>query len=685
MPASANLFVRFGQLAEVDEALHRAHAWRLLPLLSGASADNATPLDLRAAVTRFLGPGSTISIDELMHAEMGIAASSWSQLDGAVWYVRIEDEAVLDRWFPHRRGNRGGNSRRAYSFRTDDGIRVCVHGNVVAMARRAGETSLLRETMALMRGRRGDTLRASPKYRSLVKHLPPRPLALVYMAGADTGKTVKSHSAVLWPAIDRAVVGMYEGDGRIELAIRARLLTPYRQGRLSHLATRRLLRLPQTTLLAAAFTIDFEQTFAQAAANPTSGPMGRYLTLFEALRGPAPPDPQPTTLLGEHVIVAWGQDLSQRGSTPQLALLLECGDARALRDEVNTVAGNLVNLLKAFDSAARTHPPTIQHSTHLGTTVTHVPLRSYAERSEVPLVQLLANLEPAWATIGNWFVFALSRDHLERILDAQIGLSPPLAAVRDLRALSLRNEDLMVLATVRAGLATDALDRWLGDLDAGKPSLLDMAWWQAPTSPTGGGFYTPSGRQFGIAMKERQEQSGTVEVARVYADTPAATGLQPGDRIIGIDGSLLDLSRPSADLRRRLEKSTADPGPTLRVQRGATTLDVLLPRDPNRDRKESANQNRDRKESADPNRDRRSGFARQSNPVSGGARSTSLRDEREAPGAYSAINPADAVRELASLGRTLQFAIFSVQASQEGLYSARLTLRFPPAQTPKPE
>ena len=37
--------------------------------------------------------------------------------------------------------------------------------------------------------------------------------------------------------------------------------------------------------------------------------------------------------------------------------------------------------------------------------------------------------------------------------------------------------------------------------------------------------------------------------------------------------------------------------------------------------------------------------------------------------------------ELASLGRTLQFAIFAVQASEENRYSAQLTLRFAPTGT----
>ena len=721
VPASAKLFVRSRRLAEVDEALHRAHAWRLLPLLSGTPTD-APPFDLRTAVMRFLGPDSTISVDQLMRAEMGIAASSWSQLGGAVWYARIQDEADLDRWFPGRRSNRGGNPRKAYSFRTDDGIRVCVHGSVIAMARREGGISLLRETMALMRGRSGDALQANSQYRSLLKQLPPRPLAVVYMAGADTEKAGKSHSSRLWPAIDRAVVGLYEGDGRIELAIRARLLTPHRKGRISRSATNRLMRLPQTTLFAAAFTVDFAQTVARAAADPTSGSMGRYLTLFEALRGASGIDRQPTTTLGEQVIVAWGQDLSQGGSTPQLALLLECVDARALRDEVNTVARNLVNLLKTFDSGARTHPPTIQHSTHLGTAVTHVPLRSYAQRSEVPLVRLMGNLEPAWATIGNWFVFALSRDHLERILDAQIGLSPQLAGVRDLRALSRRDENLMVLAAMRAGLATDVLDRWLRAFDQGQPSLLDKAWWlplgdseaatqrsslaaqrsslagQGSSSAGQGSSLSGQGsssaaqrsslagrrssvdttRHFGIAIKanaedgqDTRDRPGAIEVARVLADTPAAGRLQVGDRIIGIDGALLDLSRPGADFHRRLAKSTAATGPTIRVQRGTTTLDVLLPLYPNRDPKQTARPKGNRKEGSTQN------TSVEHRP--------SLPEEGQAHAPYPAIHPADAVRELASLWRTLQFAIFTVQASKNDLYSARLTLRFPPAKTPKSE
>ena len=178
VPAPAKLFVQDRELNEVDEALHRAHAWRLLPLLSGTNVEGADPFDLRAAIIKFLGPNSSIAIDDLMATEMGIAASSWSQLGRAVWFARISDEAVLQRWFPGRRGRPKDGTEGIRFFRTNDGVLVCVRDDLAVMARGAGEGSLLRETVGLMRGRSGEALEQSSSYRELMAYLPAQPLAV---------------------------------------------------------------------------------------------------------------------------------------------------------------------------------------------------------------------------------------------------------------------------------------------------------------------------------------------------------------------------------------------------------------------------------------------------------------------------------------------------------------------------
>jgi hypothetical protein len=89
------------------------------------------------------------------------------------------------------------------------------------------------------------------------------------------------------------------------------------------------------------------------------------------------------------------------------------------------------------------------------------------------------------------------------------------------------------------------------------------------------------------------------------------------------------LDSPNTDLRRRWARDWDQASRTLRVYRGGAALDVTLPG--------------------------KSGDAPWSNVL---------------------LKPADAVREFAALGRTLQFASFAVHVSDETSYSATLTLRF---------
>ncbi len=630
VPASVNLFITVRQLDEVDAAMHRAHAWRLLPILAGNPMESNTTFDLRGALTDFIGPGNSIRIDDLMHTEIGIVAPSWRRLGRAVWLVRLADESVIDKWFPESHHKGGGDSRATRFFKTADDVLVCVRDNIAVIARRKGSGSLLHETMLLMAGRRDAVLEQAPEYQELIAYLPHGPLAVVYIKTDEKAGSGGHSPFPLWPAIDRAVTGLYEGDGRIDFAIRASLKSPESRQVLSAEAIERLVRLPQTTLFATALTMDFDRAYEAATADRFPAVWGRLLTLLAGLRSPAATPSEVVPQLGPYVIITWDQDLRDEGSSPQVAMMIQCTNARRLRDEASTIARNALKVIQAVDTVGADALPTINEAEHLGTPIVYVPLRTYSEKSRFPSMRLLGATEPAWAALGNdWFIFALSRDHIERVLDAWHGLIPTLATLDDMQSLQQRRAKRTALSIVQGDLAADVLDRWLKKYEAGSPSLLDATWWTAGSRPA-----RRKRQQLGIGMKADQ-QPGAVVVARVYPQTAADKRLQPGDRIIGIDGRLLDLTSPNADLRKGWVKSKADPGPRLRVQRGDTFIDVVLPR-----------------------------------------------DDAAVQTLSPQVKPADAVRELASLGRTLQFASFASYASKETRYSARLSLRFAPTTAP---
>lgn len=219
---------------------------------------------------------------------------------------------------------------------------------------------------------------------------------------------------------------------------------------------------------------------------------------------------------------------------------------------------------------------------------------------------------------------ALSRVHLERLLEAQSGLLPTLGSAADVQPLRRGAPSRSVLSIIQADLVSKTVNRWLAAHEAGAPSLLDPAWWQGRPGSRGADEHP-----FGLELDEDPEVPGAALVSSVAAGSAAAGKLQPGDQILGVDGTLLSLTSPADDARRRLATSAAVHGPTLRLRRGDTVVDTVLPR-----------RRRD-------------------------VLLITLRTQ-----------PAKAIGELASLGRTLRFASFAVNVSNEMRYSARLSLRF---------
>ncbi len=644
VPPSTGVFITVRRLGEVSDALRQAHAWRLVPLLTGTGTDDDLPFDLRTAVNAFLGPKTSISIDDLMKTEVGLAARSWSDVADGVWYARVDDEQTLDRWFPKDRRKSARLAPSARLFRMDDGVVACLRDGVVAMARRTGGGTLMAETRLLMSGRRVQTsLADTAGFRELIAYLPSKPLAVAYLAKVNVAASVGSGpperendppaatddsgptTADLgrwWEAFDRAVIGMYARDERIDLALRGVLNTPHPRTPLAPGALQVLRELPQTTLAAWALTADLDRAFERSSTTRPLGRLGRYMRLLAGLPARDGRRANPLPSLGPHVILAWDQDMTE-AATPQLAVLLECKQARVLNGEVTRIVESILDLLDARDPVDRESTPAVRLTTYLGVPISYVPLDPYAAKSRFPVAKLLEHLEPSWAAHGDWVIITLSRDHLERILDSRFGLVPTLGAADETRAVWERPEDRTQLIILQAGLASKVLERWLSRARAGAPSLLNPSSWGGPEL-----MDAFQSTHLGIAIGSEGEP-GAVVVTRVYPNTAAAGRLRPGDRIMGLDGQMLDLGEPGADLRRRWADKPATPARTLRVRRGDATIDVTLsPRD-------------------DP-------------PV--------LSD--------LLVDPIDAVRELASVGRSLRFASLSVHETDEKHFSALLSLRF---------
>lgn len=626
VPAGAKLFVELRRPGEVEEALRDSQVGLLWSMAAGRPANPEQPSQLRTALTAFLSPNSAINVDELMKTEMGLMAPSWWDLSSAVWFVRLPKPELFDRWFPKNRRQETAGSAADSLFRMTDGMIVSVRDGIVAMARR-GNAALVREVFRLMVGGVAETLHDSPAYRELVGYLPGRTLAVAYWARNVGEPEPASIASSLLPPIDHAVVGMSAGEGRIEFAIRAALWAPQSRKTLAGHAVDRLMKLPATTLVACATTIDLDPTAQAAAGTNLLDWWARALSFMTALRSANGDAARPLPSSGPHLILAWDQDLTAAGSSPQLALLLETKNARQLEAQFEAFVGSLILQDAQNGSADDGDPesePLISGGTHFGVSIAHASLYPDIEGLPLPLSQWMDELPLSWAAHGDWFIVALSREHIERILDAQSGLVPALSNVRDVQTLRKRRASQTSIILLQPDLASDVLQRWVS---AGPtpPKKLDPSLFAEPSVAE-----VVQRTRLGIGMQVEPEP-GTVVVARVYPDTAADGRLLPNDRIIGVDGRLLDLETPNADLRRRWAEPSASHGHTFRVQREDTTIEVLLKHD-------------------DPE-----------------ARPEDLLT-RSIP----------AIRGLASALRTIRFASVTVHPADERYFSALVSLRLAP-------
>jgi hypothetical protein len=250
-------------------------------------------------------------------------------------------------------------------------------------------------------------------------------------------------------------------------------------------------------------------------------------------------------------------------------MLLRSPSPRKINDHFDQLIQRLLVRLNDLDPVAPEDAPNVSIASYSDTPISTLSFANYADKTHLPGGKLLAGLQPSWAVSGEWWLFALSRTHLQRLLDAEAGRVPTLAAVSEWSAALDPQPKRSTLVLARPAAAADLLDGWIAKARGGAVSLLNPR--------TLGGLLLVQVIQpdrLGIGMRADQEP-GAVVVAKVYPDTAADGVLQPGDRIVGIDGRLLNLESPNLDLRTRWHRAPSTKR-TMRVLRDGALIDVPL-------------------------------------------------------------------------------------------------------------
>lgn len=576
VPAQARLYLSARGVQSLADVLQTAHAWRALSLAGFPVSEDGPPTDLEKHVARFLGVDPSHA-RELAEAEIGVVADGGADPTRAIWLVRLRDPSAVDRWYPPSGRTARATAGNALKFRMKDGLIVGVRDDVILVGRRWPGDAVLLDSFRALQGDDVPVLETSAGYQELARHLPEHWRAYAYgrWEASDDKPVAERPAKPREPSVapsrefdGRLLVALYENEQGLDIAVRGAIPHEWASQRIEPHAVERLLQLPSSTVAGAVFRPSLSAITSPSNSLVTA--LGdRLLRFITRLYNVAPESVGPLPRMGPHVVIAWDQDLSVAGNAPELAILIESDDPPRLRDALAGLFGNWKMLVERHGGALPIDMR-IETTEHLGQTVMSLSLGALAKESALPVARLFEGLTPSWVATDNWLVVGLSPGHVERIVDAQRGLVLPVGALQDTRQLQRLRAGSTLTLFAQANLASAVIGRWVAAAGEGAPSLLGAGW----RSAISGGPTMAARRTLGISARQ---EDGAALVTAVRENGAAVGVLEVDDRILGIDGQLLDLASPTADLRRRVSESVAPSGPLLRIERDGQQIDLVVP------------------------------------------------------------------------------------------------------------
>ncbi|MHC4088736.1 MAG: PDZ domain-containing protein [Planctomycetota bacterium] len=618
VPENTGVYVELLRLKQSDEQLRRANLWSAAQLLLGGKAERAEQaFDWRTLVRENLGVAPQAAATEIFGYRVAVAAPSWERLADAVIVAWLRDAKSLDSVIGRRRAKLKRRYGPVRSYLTITGLWVATDGRVAAFSRSAQADSLFAGVVDLLSNGKTKPLSERAEFVEQVGQLTRGYAGCLYFPvlheqGGPLARAL--------PAFASAAVGMYVRGDRLDFEVRATLQQPRSATHRPLIEMRRLERLPHSTLLAWASSVDLPAAYRGLIEGKATGVAGRYVALFRAALDLEEVRRDIVAKLGPRMILLWDR-LRGRNDVPQVAVMFESTEprnvARSLADAFARLAGSLRRTPEAGEGVTRAR--------HLDTEILSVSLAGLlpggAQGS--PASMLISAMEPSFAALDGWVVAATSPAQLRQVVAAHEGWIPTLGSMEDLQADRWRmSHNAVVLAVAQPAMAAAVAASWEATGDAASANRFARLFGSQPRN-----VGRAQQRMLGIGIR-KDPVSGEVVVARVRAKRPAIGKLRVGDQILGVDGRLLDLADPVADLRGKIAECADPTGLTLRVRRGEELLDVVVPMP------HAIPVNRP------PSQD-----------------------------------PADALRQLQALGRALTYAVYSVARCEPDQFHARISFR----------
>ena len=568
VPAEAGLFIEINGLTENPDSDRSRNARRLLDLLLGPTGPGDHDAPWRNMLLRGLGLDPDRGFGPLFARRLAIAAPSWSRLSEGAILVRLQPgDELLDKTFAPDHADSIDGKKDVIVYRTHTRLSAATNSDVLAISQRNHADSLYHGIVQRMLTGSGNMLADDPEFRAQTQDLPRRRDGTAYVRfEADQAAKPRGLRRWLpWPLTQLAVGVRVEAD-HVNFAFRAKRAHERKARVAARPSMKRMLRLPLTTLVAWSAELDVAGAFRNLVDREGTSIEPAYLRRFLDILDSDDFEDGIVRNLGPHAIITWDQYLGPGTEVPQIAIILESDDALAC---ANLLAEAIQAVVTFSDITNRGRPgPRLRLSrTHyLGTAIHEIRLPFEAQGEP------LWSVQPAFAAVGDTFVIAISADQIRNLIDAEMGLASTLNSLPEFARSRREERGTVVLGFARPALIAQTVDQWLGTPDGA------MARWIAQSigGPPGETASDAPMPKLGIGMRPG-DRPGTVHVVRVDPKGRGAGRILPGDHILGVNGSLLSLASPTADLRQRVIAEAASGQWIFRIERDGQFADVTIP------------------------------------------------------------------------------------------------------------
>lgn len=598
IPAEAGLVVDVPCLKDLDAVSRRTGLYQLLPALAGRAAPLADASDLRRAVAGWTGVTQAPLLDRLMECEAAYVASSWSDLSGAVLIVRVKDEGWVNDWFPPHAREGARREDRTLTFESGP-LQVAVRDRVIALTRKPSTGSWHARVIELMQSKKPSGWSDEQVYKKCLSSSAQTPVLVIGLNAPNVASSADGARSSPW-SFEHLVACVRDTEGRLDVDVRARpslTAASVSGSRVSEVFR----RLPSTTLAAWATTWSTDSILHDWLSKGQASRPGQPFEMFSESQPLREAIEQVLPMLRDRVILVWGQPDPNRPHVPQVGLFIECPNAvevaRNLRDSLTSgvsAPSFVARPVGADDDAsppggadesgaALTPGAEATPAPPLDATAAAVPFNvDIRHRYGIPLMTLRLDrpavapdnadsdangFRPSFAAIDGWLIATLTDDYLVSLIEAHHGLRSTLGALPDVAGMQDRPARAGTLAVLQPALASGVLTNWLTAFQNGRPSPFDPSAWPGNERMIA---------RLGV-VAEATPTPGAVVVADVRPDALGNGRLQPGDRILGVDGQVLSVQETELDLRRRLVQSRRVHGPILRIERHGDLMDVEFP------------------------------------------------------------------------------------------------------------